>query len=138
MGLEMKMYKTHRNALMKMLPDGLIAMGGGEETARNGDVSYVFRQRSHFLWLTGIEIPGCLLLLDPKRSKTTIFIPEIDDHHRVWEGDVPGLSEAKKIWDVDVVRYVGDFSAEIKRAGSAYRHCYAFPSAVARLNGPPA
>lgn len=128
----MKMYKAHREALMKKLPDGLITMGGGEESARNNDVYHVFRQRSHFLWLTGIEEPGCLVLLDPKKRKTTVFIPKVDDHYRVWEGHVPSPAEAKKLYGVDEVRYADEFAAALKKAANGYKRCYAFPSAVAK------
>ncbi|PIP84456.1 MAG: hypothetical protein CO113_15955 [Elusimicrobia bacterium CG_4_9_14_3_um_filter_62_55] len=115
----------HRRALMRRLPDGLILLSGGKEIPRNYDVNYVFRQHSNFLYLTGVEEPDCHLLLDPKRRTSTLFLPRIDEHHRVWEGHVPGPAEAKTLYGVPRVLYCDALPAEIKRARKGYRRAYA-------------
>lgn len=93
--------------------------------SRNHDVDYVFRQRSHFLYLTGAEEPGCRLLIDPKRGRHTLFIPRIDNHHRVWLGHVPSPAEAKKIFGVARVAYSDELPKELKKARAGYRKAYA-------------
>ena len=79
------LYRKQRKALEKRLRDGLILVPGALPQPRNHDVEFVFRQRSDFLYLTGVEEPYCHLLIDPRRGRSTLFIPRIDDHHRVWE-----------------------------------------------------
>ncbi|MBI3298638.1 MAG: aminopeptidase P family protein [Elusimicrobia bacterium] len=123
-------FTTHRRALMRRLPDGLILLAGGRELIRNYDVNYVFRQNSDFLWLTGVEEPGCALLLDPRKNSTTLFMPRIDDHHRVWEGHVPSPAEAKKLYGVQRVGFVDELSKELKAARRGHRRAYADPAAI--------
>lgn len=115
---------------MRRLPDGLILLAGGREITRNYDVSYVFRQGSDFLWLTGVEEPGYALLLDPKRKSSTLFMPRIDDHHRVWEGNVPSPAEAKRLYGVQRVGFIDDLPRELKTARRGHRRAYANAAAV--------
>lgn len=109
---------------MRRLPDGLIVLSGGLEVTRNYDVSFVFRQDSDFLYLTGVEDPGFHLLIDPKRKNSTLFLPRIDDHHRVWEGHVPGPAEAKRLYGVQRVLYDDALPGEIKKARRGHRRAY--------------
>ncbi len=131
-------YKRHRKALMARLGDGLILLAGGRDVPRNNDVNFVFRQDSDFLYLTGVEEPGCHLLLDPKRRTQTLFIPRIDNHHRVWLGHVPGPSEARRLFGVPSVRYADELGAFLKKQSRGYRKVYANArsgEALADLNG---
>jgi len=109
---------------MRRLPDGLIWLTGGCEAARNHDVNHVFRQSSDFLYLTGVEEPGCHLLLDPKRRRSTLFIPRIDNHHRVWEGYVPDAKESRKLFGFTHVDYADTLDTHLRKAKSGYRVLY--------------
>ncbi len=126
-------WSRHRRALESKLSDGLILLAGGLPVARNHDVDYVFRQDSDFLYLTGIEEAGCLLLMDPKRRRHTLFIPRIDNHHRVWLGPVPGPAEARRLWGIDRVLYADQLPGELKAAHRGYRKLYALRASLRRL-----
>ena len=115
---------THRAALRRLLPDGLTLLAGGTELARNNDVSYVFRQRSDFLYLAGVPEPGYLLLLDPRRGRDTLFIPRVGADHRVWLGNVPGPAETRRRYRISDVRYVDELPAVLDRSRRGYRLCY--------------
>ncbi len=117
---------------MARLPDGLILLSGGVPVARNHDVEYPFRQKSDFLYLTGAEEAGCYLLLEPGRRKSTLFIPKIDNHHRVWLGHVPGPAEARHLFGVANVAYASELGPALKRARKSARRCYADPEAWRR------
>ena len=105
----MSHYKTLRSALAKKLAgDALILLDGGKPVPRNFDVDYAFRQNSDFLYLTGVEEPGCHLVIDPKSRRETLFVPRIDNHHRVWEGHVPSPAEARVLFGVDRVMYADE------------------------------
>ena len=82
---------------------------------RNFDVDYVFRQNSDFLYLTGVEEPGCHLVIDPKTRRETLFVPRIDNHHRVWEGHVPSPAEARALFGVDRVLYADEMKKTLGR-----------------------
>jgi Xaa-Pro dipeptidase len=119
---------------MRRLPDGLILLSGGREIPRNFDVNFVFRQQSNFLYLTGVEEADCHLMLDPKRRTSTLFLPRIDDHHRVWEGHVPGPAEAKKLYGVRRVLYDDELPSEIRKARRGHRKAYANDTAWKRFS----
>lgn len=117
---------------MEKLPDGLILLAGGVETIRNNDVSFVFRQKSNFLYLTGVPEPGYFLLLDPRKKRSVLFIPRVDSHHLVWLGHVPGPSEAARRFGLREVRYADELPALARAARRGYRTLYAEPAAAAK------
>ncbi len=109
-------YRQLRAALArKVAGDALIHLEGGKPLPRNFDVDYVFRQNSDFLYLTGVEEAGCHLVLDPKTRKEVLFVPRIDNHHRVWEGHVPSPDEARKLFGVDKVMYADELKKVVGR-----------------------
>lgn len=108
-------YALHRKRLMARLSDGPIFLLGGVEVPRNSDVSYPFRQESNFLYLTGIESPGYALLLNPKRGDIHLFIPRIDAHHRVWEGQVPDLAESRRQFGIATVHHLDEAPTLLKK-----------------------
>ncbi|HXT01264.1 MAG TPA: aminopeptidase P family protein [Elusimicrobiota bacterium] len=112
----MSHYKTLRSALAKKLAgDALILLDGGKPVPRNFDVDYTFRQNSDFLYLTGVEEPGCHLVIDPRTRRETLFVPRIDSHHRVWEGHVPSPAEARVLFGVDRVMYADEMKRTVGR-----------------------
>jgi Xaa-Pro dipeptidase len=111
----MSHYRKLRAALARKLSaEGLVHLAGGLPVPRNHDVDYVFRQSSDFLYLTGVEEPGCHLVLDPKTRREVLFVPRIDNHHRVWEGHVPGPDEAKRLFGVDRVMYADELKSFLR------------------------
>lgn len=112
----MRHYKALRAALAdKLKGAGLIHVRGGAPLVRNKDVEYPFRQSSDFLYLTGVEEPGCHLLIDPKTRRETLFVPRVDNHHRVWLGHVPSPQEARKLYGVDRVMYSDQLKGAIAK-----------------------
>lgn len=106
-------YRALRRRLARRLSgEGLIHLQGGKPVPRNFDVEYAFRQNSDFLYVTGVEEPGCHLVLDGARE--TLLVPRVDAHHRVWEGHVPGPAEARKLFGVDKVMYADELKKVLK------------------------
>jgi len=119
----MNHYRELRRTLAKRLAgQGVVHLQGGKPVPRNFDVDYAFRQNSDFLYLTGVEEPGCHLVLDGARE--ILLVPRVDAHHRVWEGHVPGPAEAKRMFGVDKVMYAD----ELKKALNGRK-----PAAPAKL-----
>ena len=121
----MNHYADLRDALARRLPDGLILVSGGTMIARNHDVDFVFRQRSDFLYLTGVEEPGAFLMIDPKRRQHTLFIPRVDSHHKVWLGHVPTAAESRKLFGFARVMYHDELAGAVKKASQGYKLAYA-------------
>ncbi|MCX5794760.1 MAG: aminopeptidase P family protein [Elusimicrobia bacterium] len=122
--------REHRRAVSAKLDDGLILLSGGEMVARNADTDYEFRQKSDFLYLCGVDEPGCSLLIDPRRRRQTLFMPRIDNEHRVWLGHVPGPAEAKRLYGVESVAYADTLPKELRRTRRGYRAVYADKGAL--------
>src|SRR5687768_12928501 len=110
---------------MRKLKDGVILLTGGVELPRNNDVHHVFRQDSDFLYLAGVPDPGYHLLLDPRRGKSILFIPRVDNNHRVWLGHVPGPAEARRTYGIQDVRYADELPAVLRDVKKRIRRCYA-------------
>ncbi len=113
----------HRRALAERLPDGLILLSGGVSRTRNADTEALFRQRSDFLYLTDVEASGYTLLIDPQRGRQTLFIPRIDNQHRVWLGPVPGPAESQRLYGMRAV-YADTLEKEFKISRRGYRKIY--------------
>lgn len=107
-------FRDNRLELGADLSDGLVLVAGSDLTPRNSDVSYLFRQNSNFLFVTGIEEPGYALLMIPRSKKEVLFIPKVDQKHRVWEGDVPGIPEHRKLYGIEDVRYLEELPKVFK------------------------
>lgn len=128
-------YLSVRRALERRLSDGLILIKGGTPVVRNFDVEYPFRQKSDFLYLTGFEKPGAWLLIDPKRQRHTLFVPQADEHHRVWIGELPSLEESRKRYGFSEVRHHEDLEKVLKQAQSGHRKIYAEAETRRALKG---
>ena len=109
----MSHYRALRRILAKRLAGhGIVHLQGGKPVPRNFDVDYAFRQNSDFLYVTGVEEPGCHLVLDGSRE--ILLVPRVDAHHRVWEGHVPGPAEAKRLFGVDRVMYADELKKALR------------------------
>jgi len=62
-------YKTRREKLMKLIPDGIAIILGAETRTdyRN------FRQNNDFMYFTGVEIPDAFLIVDGMKKESTLF-----------------------------------------------------------------
>ncbi len=64
----------------------LIVVSAAARLQSNTDEAYPFRQDSDFWYLTGIEEPGCLLVLT--KSEQFIIMPRRPAHADMWEGAI--------------------------------------------------
>jgi len=67
-------FAARRARLLARLPDGVALVFGAEEQEFNGS----FRQSPDFFYLTGIEIPGTVLLLNGITGEATVFVRRAD------------------------------------------------------------
>ena len=58
-------------------------------------MTYPFRQRRYFYYLSGVNEPGCYLTYDIERDHLILYIPPIIPQAVVWVGRGPTLDEAK-------------------------------------------
>ena len=94
-------FAAHRAALFDKVGDALVALQGAAETG-----SYLpFRQNNHFYYLTGVEVPRALVMLDGRTKTTTLFLPPRNERMERSEGPVlvPG-DEAARLTGIRDVR----------------------------------
>jgi Xaa-Pro aminopeptidase len=94
-------FSAHRAALFDKVGDALVVVQGAPETG-----SYLpFRQSNHFFYLTGVEVPRAIVLLDGRTKTTTLFLPPRDERMERSEGPVlvPGLEAARLTGTQDVL-----------------------------------
>ena len=74
----------HRAALFAQIGDGMAVVQGAPETG-----SYLpFRQNNHFFYLTGVEVPRAIVLLDGRTKTTMLFLPPRNERMERSEGPV--------------------------------------------------
>src|SRR5260221_2182099 len=87
-------FRAHREALGRRLPEGLILLASAPEVLRNRDVHFHYRQRSDFLYLTGVHRPRYALLLDPARGREAPFLRRLTHQQAVWMRHIPSRDAA--------------------------------------------
>lgn len=53
---------------------------------RNGDTTYPFRQDSSFWYLTGIDVPGAILVMD--KAKEYLILPTLHEYAEIFDGEI--------------------------------------------------
>ncbi len=84
-------YAARRAALMKAMGEGVaVIYADGQEDAAG------YRQSGDFLYLTGVEEPGAVLVLAPKERtyKEFLFLPSRDPELERWHGEREAISTA--------------------------------------------
>lgn len=68
--------------------------------------SYPFQQNNNLLYLTGIDEPDAILVMQKSAAgevKSMAFVAENDEHALLWSGPVCGVSNAKSHFGLDLV-----------------------------------
>ncbi len=107
-------YAKRRADLRKAVGRGPILLHGSNLVPRNyPDNTYPFRQNSHFLYYTGLAVPGLALVMDGDRE--TLFAPRATMDDIVWTGPVDSPEALARRAGI---RRVGtDLSSAIPRSG---------------------
>jgi Xaa-Pro aminopeptidase len=114
-------FASRREVLMKKI-EGAVAVLRGASAPR----AYAsFRQDNNFYYLTGVEVPDAILLLDALQHRSVLFLPVRDPGDEQWEGSrlSPG-PEARRQTGIDEVLDVSRFEAELEKCKSALRVLY--------------
>jgi Xaa-Pro aminopeptidase len=108
-------FAARRARVMAAIGDGVAILQGATELP-----SYLpFRQNNQVYYLTGVEVPRAIVVLDGKAKRTTIYLPPRDERMERAEGPilVPG-DEAVKLTGADAVVSRGEFAAAVKALGA--------------------
>ena len=75
-------FAERRAKLMEKIGDGIAIIQGTAETGN----ALKFRQNNQFYYLTGVEVPRAILLVDGKTKRSTLFLPPRDERKERSEG----------------------------------------------------
>ncbi len=93
-------FAARRARVMEAIGDGVAVLQGAAEYP-----AYVkFRQNNQFFYLTGIEVPRAILVIDGKTKQSTAYLPPRNERNERSEGPVltPG-DEAVKLTGIERV-----------------------------------
>src|SRR5215204_6559897 len=93
-------FAERRGRLMDTIGDGIVVIQGTTETGN----SLKFRQNNQFYYLTGVEVPRAILLMDGKTKRSALFLPPRNEGRERSEGPIlaPG-PEAVGLTGIDSV-----------------------------------
>ena len=114
-------FTARRAKVLEAIGDGVAVLQGAAEYP-----AYVrFRQNSQFYYLTGVEVPRALVLLDGRSKSATLFLPPRNERLERSEGPVlvPG-DEAAGLTGIPRVLERNAFADELVRAVGAGRTVY--------------
>lgn len=81
---------------MQALPDSLIILSANASLQQSADLAFPFRQDSNFWYLTGINEPDLIIVIDTKKATTTLLLPEQNDYQIEWDGAIEVVSYQEK------------------------------------------
>jgi Xaa-Pro aminopeptidase len=115
------LFADRRKALMKKIEGSIAVL----QAAPSPRAYAYFRQDNNFYYLTGVETPDALLLLDGLQQHSILFLPLQSDMAKRWEGPhlVPG-QEARKETGMDEVLDRSQFQEELGKRVRASQALY--------------
>ena len=99
--------ENRRSLTDQLETSSLALMQSAEPMIRNSDIHHLWRQDSTFFYFTGIDYPGCSLLLAPNidgKAEEILFIPTIDPEQEKWSGIMLTKDRAKEISGIKTVQ----------------------------------
>src|SRR5699024_9910941 len=115
---------------------------------RNDDSAYGFRADSDFVWLTGVQVEGAVLVMTPTAGghDSTVYLPPplrpgtegfFSDalHGELWVGSSPGIEEWSRALDLPVRDIAELETATIRSAEGPALRIVAVSSSAMSLTG---
>ncbi len=103
-------FSARRAQVMAAIGDGVAVISGATETS-----TYTkFRQGAQFFYLSGVEVPRSILVIDGRAKSSTLFLPA---HDSLEHGEGPRLGpddEAKRVTGVEQVADRAAFADAVK------------------------
>jgi Xaa-Pro aminopeptidase len=114
-------FAARRTRVMDQIGEGVAILQGAAEYP-----SYVkFRQNNQFFYLTGVEVPRAIAVIDGRSRKTTLFLQPRDERAERSEGPVltPGR-DAEQLTGIESVRSRDEFGTSLAEIAASGRTLY--------------
>ena len=95
-------FSNNRAKIKEEVSGGLIVLSAYQRQQRGNDTAFYFEQESNFWYVTGIEEPDWLVVLDGLSGEEWLIAPDIEEIHRIFDGSLSneqasGISGIKKV-----------------------------------------
>ena len=125
--LDPKLFTENRARLAKLLPPKSIAIVNANDLMPiNADATWMLRQNSDLLYLTGVEQEETLLLLfpdaDDEKMREILFLREPNELNELWEGHKLTKEEAQKLTGIKQVKWAHEFWGWFHRLACEANH----------------
>jgi Xaa-Pro aminopeptidase len=114
-------FSARRAKIMAKIGNGVAIIQGTAETG----TALKFRQNNQFYYLTGVEVPRAILIIDGRTKKSSLFLPPRNERRERSEGPIltPG-PEAVQLTGIESVEPRDSFDEALKLAASGARAGY--------------
>ena len=113
----MNVYIERRKKLVKNVKNNsLVIIFGSRDRYRNNDVKYRFRQNSNFLYLTGINEPNAICIIEKTKIGepiTSVFSKKKNKKETIWDDSIIGQEELIKSYSIDYAFSINHFEEKI-------------------------
>ena len=99
-------FSNNRAKIKEEVSGGLIVLSAYQRQQRGNDTAFYFEQESNFWYMTGIEEPDWLVVLDGLSGEEWLIAPDIEEIHRIFDGSLSNeqaseISGIKKVMTHD-------------------------------------
>ena len=106
-------FASRRRRLRRVVRGPILLLAADLQPRNYRDNTHPFRQSSHFLYCTGLNVPGLALLMLPDRD--ILFAPEATMDDVVWCGATPSPRDLAKAAAIDSVASPGALPGFLKK-----------------------
>jgi Xaa-Pro aminopeptidase len=105
-----------RQRFTAAIGDALAIVPGAQESPRNGDVHFEFRQASDFFFLTGFDEPDAVAVVNPAHAKEryVLFVRPRDREMEIWNGRRAGVEGAIATYGADAAYPIDQLDAKLR------------------------
>jgi Xaa-Pro aminopeptidase len=118
--LPVEEFAARRSRIMTAIGDAVAVLQGATERPAEAP----FRQNSQFFYLTGVEVPRAILLIDGRAKTTTLYLPDNSRHARAWGPLLEAGADAARITGIEAVVPREQLDGAVAAAGAAGRPIY--------------
>jgi Xaa-Pro aminopeptidase len=109
-------FELRRKRFFEEIGDGLAVIVGGQESLRNFDSYYPFRQASDFYLLTGFTEPDAVAVFNPSHAteRYVLFVRPQDREREIWDGYRAGVDGAVATFGADAAYPITDLGKKLR------------------------
>ncbi len=126
------MFQKNRERLADKLDNHVLVIAAHSQMQYSADIPYPFRQDSNFWYLTGINEPDLVLLIDTQKGDAVLYLPEQNDYQKLWDGENKGayFTKISGINQFDSIERLAKRLKEAKKDGKTIGYLAPLPEIV--------